>query len=153
VSAYRVSRVLGADPFQSKYGEKINYKIELEGEGQVELVRNPSSPAPQPGDVLRGHIEGTGWGRRLKLEYNRQDGAPSTSAPSAAPRSGDSGRQWTRDPSERRAITRAHAQQMALRYAAIQAERGKLPDSFSLEQLWAVVDAFEQDVRKASEAA
>jgi hypothetical protein len=53
---------------------------------------------------------------------------------------------FQRSPEESAKMQRQHSQEMALRYAAIRAEKEMLPEPFKLADLKSVIDWFEKDI-------
>lgn len=61
--------------YDSKYGKMISYKVKLPGVNDpVEVSQKESTPAPKPGDVLKGTIEGSNFGPKFKKEFTPKAG-------------------------------------------------------------------------------
>lgn len=61
--------------YSSKFGDMKSYKVALDGpdvapDEPIEISRKASSPAPQAGDSLEGHIEDGQYGKKFKQDYN-----------------------------------------------------------------------------------
>ena len=131
---YTIETVVGRREWTGQYGPNVSYDLRLTGVSDVvELTRKPEKPAPQVGETLTGTLE-DGYQGKKKFKVERQGGF-----------GGGGGR----SPEESARITRQHSQEMALRYAAIRAQQGKLPDTFSLADLKIITDKFDEDAKGA----
>lgn len=67
---YKIQAVSGETrTYDTKFGQMISYKLKLEGvETPVELGQKTTTPAPQAGATLSGHIEETQYGPKFKKE-------------------------------------------------------------------------------------
>lgn len=101
----------------------------------AEWFTNATTPLPTVGSTLEGTIEPSDYGPKFKKAGGFTGGG------------GGGPRQ--RDPRESAQIQRQHSQEMALRYAAIRAEKEMLPEPFKLEDLRAVIDWFEKDIEQS----
>lgn len=128
---FTVTKLHGqGNPWSTKDGKGpfIPHRFEVEGtEGMVEWSRKEGSPGPSVGEVLSGDLSQTQYGWKFKKAQSNGGGFAGKS------------------PEQQRSIVRQHSAEMALRYAAIRAGQGKLPDDFSLEQLRPVIDWFVRD--------
>lgn len=128
---FRVTELLGSRPWSSsEYGDFIAYAFRAEGqERPLEWSRKVGTPGPSVGETLTGEVEDKGPNYPLKFKKAKAGGF------------GGGGR----SPQESKSIVRQHSQEMALRYAAIQASRGKLPDDFAYTKLEPIIDWFVKD--------
>jgi hypothetical protein len=86
-------------------------------------------------------------GSTIEAELGEQDNFDKGRRKLRRPKQGGSGPMRKRDPSETRAIQRQHSQEMALRFIAIKAGIGKLPDGdFDFASVVKITDAFERDL-------
>lgn len=59
------------DTWTSKYGDMLTYYVQLDGfDGPVQVNQKPSSPQPQEGQELFGHIESNQHGHKFKKAQN-----------------------------------------------------------------------------------
>lgn len=132
-------------PWSNDNGQFVEYVMDLKGGDGVittncKWSRKTDSPAPKTGDQLDGDLTpderfggfkfkkaSSGGGGR---DYQPKDDHPKKSA----------------------AMGRAHAQEMALRYAQAKAG-GRLSEDFKLDHLVPLIDWFYSDVQKARQAA
>ena len=116
-------------PWTSKTGKQfVPHKFEAEGvNGIIEWSRAEDAPGPAVGEVLSGELEQTQYGHKFRKASRSNGGG------------------FQKSPEQQRSIVRQHSAEMALRYAAIQASRGKLPEDFSFEQWRPIIDWFVKD--------
>jgi len=128
---FTVKEIRATKPWKSPDGtrERVYYDVLVnERDGNVNLGRNPGNPV-EIGMTLDGDLEADGRGG-WKFKATRNGFG--------------SGR--PRDPQESARIQRQHAQEMALRYAAIKAKTDlKLDDDFRK-----VIDWFDADTKAAT---
>jgi hypothetical protein len=89
----------------------------------------PDANVPAVGSQIEGTLEQKPYGWKFKK--------------ASAGGFGGGGR--GRSPEETKAIVRQHSQEMALRYAAIRAQQGKLPEDFKLTDLATIINWFVKD--------
>lgn len=97
----------------------------------AEWFTNATTPLPTPGSTLDGTVEQSDYGPKFKKA------------------GGFGGGPRQRDPRESAQIQRQHSQEMALRYAALRADKEMLPEPFTLADLRKVIDWFEQDIAQS----
>lgn len=70
MSEYKIQAVsTETRQYDTKFGPMISYKLKLEGhDTPVELGQKSTTPAPQEGQTLNGHIEETQYGPKFKKE-------------------------------------------------------------------------------------
>ena len=68
MSSFTVTGVGSPRTFQTKYGEMTSYPVGVEGEGEVEVTRKPTSPPPRVGETLIGEIVDSPYGKKFKRE-------------------------------------------------------------------------------------
>jgi hypothetical protein len=113
-----------------------DYELTLEGQDKPAiLTQKPTTAPPKVGDTLDLDLE----------PHPRFDGKLKAKRVRQFQGGGGGGK----SPEQQNAIQRQHSQEMALRYAAIRAEKGQLPEPFSLEDLRKVIDWFENDINPA----
>lgn len=67
--------------YDTKFGQMISYKLKLDGvDAPVELGQKTTTPAPQAGQTLYGHIEETTFGPKFKKEQPQDFGQARTSS-------------------------------------------------------------------------
>lgn len=107
MSAYTITAVSAETrKYDTQFGQMISYKLKLEGvDGVVELGQKTTTPAPQQGQVLQGHIEETPYGPKFKKEQAQGFGGgggftqSSSPSPTAQPAtSGGSKGKFDNDP-------------------------------------------------------
>lgn len=141
---FKVSAVHGSREWTGKYGPNVDYTIELEGlAGRHTLTQKPTTPAPTVGEELFGHAEDggafpSGDPKPPKFVKAKKDGGGFNSAPRPE------------DPKRAARILRQHSQDMALQYAVLRHQQGKLPDNFTLEDLLKIADKFDADAEAAA---
>lgn len=96
MSAYTVTAVSAETrKYDTQFGQMISYKLKLEGvDGVVELGQKTTTPAPQQGQVLNGHVETTQYGLKFKKEQAQGFGGGggfTQPQPSASPGTTSSG--------------------------------------------------------------
>jgi hypothetical protein len=141
VPSYTLTSLQKKKEFDGKYGKSIVYRVGLEGPDgptTAEMVLKAATRPPAEGDRLEGTLEETDFGLKFKRAQAGGFGG-------GGPRQ--------EDPKKSAAIGRMHAQGMALEYAAIRERQGKLPDEFSLKDLWKIADAFVADAEAARDRA
>jgi hypothetical protein len=122
----------------------IGHRMSIEGSdgtvlGDVEWSRKPDSAGPRVGETLDGTLERTQYGVKFKKAMGGGGGGGGGFRP--------------RDPLEVAGMQRAHAQEMALRYAQVKATAGQLPEDFKPgENLKPIIDWFSEDVHAAVQA-
>lgn len=134
--SYTVTEVVGARPWPSKEDtQTIYYDVRLQDfDGLVDVGRKPGNPVTV-GTVLDGEIQPTQFAGKFKFKRSNNGYG------------GGGGK--GRSPEENAKIVRQHSQEMALRYAAIRAEKELLPNPFKLSDLKAVIDWFDADAKAA----
>lgn len=121
-------------------GDFRSFYLKVEGDDKTyELAQKRDKPAPNVGDSFEATVEtreanGVTY-YKLKKHYAQRGG-------NNAPR--------PEDPQRAKRILRQHSQDMALRYAEIRHQQGKLPDTFSLDDLWRLADKFDSDAEAAA---
>ena len=131
---YTVLNVVG-DPreWEGRYGKNLSYTVALKDvDGVVELSQKPETPAPKAGDELTGEITPSSGNFPPKFKKDKPQGGGNWSGGGMSPE-------------REKKIVRQHSQHMALQYAAIHATQGKLPDEFSLGDLFKIADQFDKD--------
>lgn len=137
MAEYTVTEIRSSRPWPSESDCKvIYYDFKVEGEEKlINTGRKPSNPLT-PGTKLTGTMEP---GDRGGLKFVR---APANNGfGGGGPRG--------RDPKESAQIVQQHSQRMALDYARLQHERGRLPDDFSLDQILVIAAKFAADAKAA----
>lgn len=131
---YTVERVQGPREWTSQQGGGTfhSYTLTLQGvDKPAELNQKPETQPPQAGQTLELDLQPhPRFEDRLKAKKVQQF-------------KGGGGR--GRDPQERAEIRRQNAQAQALKYAEIQAARGKLPDDWNFRMLGPVIEFFFND--------
>lgn len=90
---YKVVSVIKGREYTDKFGPKVSYTLKLEGiEEAVEVSQKPSTTPPQAGDVLKGSIQDTQYGKKFKKEYTQ------------APQAQGGSKQFKADPDSRESI-------------------------------------------------
>lgn len=123
--------------WESQYGPMKTFTVKFEGDPLAyQLNKKKDSPAPAIGQTLEvasvtPDPEGK-WPAKIKLAQ-QNNGA----------------RGGGKSPEEQARIMRQHSQEMALRYTAIQSQRGKLADDFKVSDLAAIIDWFDADAKAA----
>ena len=128
---HKIEAVHGSHEWTGGHGTFIAYDLELEGGKRVEMNQKPETPAPTVGQIIYGDLVEQGGRFKLK-KAQRQDGATSMPAPA-----GD----------VQRSIVRQHSQEMALQHCRNLGLIGKLPDTYSVENLRPIIDWFERDAK------
>lgn len=122
----------------TKGGPMKSYRIQVKDEqgnitDNVEWARKADSPAPAVGQKIEGTLDTSGeYGPKFK----------------ATPTSSFGGR-GGRSPQERAEIIQQHSHKVALEYARLQNDRGKLPDDFNLDQILVIAGKFAADAKAA----
>lgn len=138
IAAVNGPREWGAD---REHGPFHDYLLTLEGcDKPVEVTQKPQTPAPQAG-------------ARIDLDVSPHPRIEGRLKGKKPQRVGFSGGPRPEDPKRAAAIARMHSQEMALRYATVRATQGKLPDEFSLGDLFKIADKFDEDHQRARDAA
>lgn len=97
MSEYRIEAVSSETrTYDTKYGQMVSYKLKLEGvDAPVELGQKTTTPAPQAGATLSGHVEDGPYGKKFKKEQAQFGGGsgftPQTSSSSTPTQAGTSG--------------------------------------------------------------
>jgi hypothetical protein len=70
VKDYKVKNAMKTREFTGQYGKTFVYSLQFgeTGEDTIELSQKPETPAPKIGDVLKGTIEDSQYGKRFKKE-------------------------------------------------------------------------------------
>ena len=142
MSVLNVTAVHG-EPTTDDYGN-LSYWVSIEGvDGNVLVVHKPDKPRLAVGTdaTTLGYDRVEQKTSKAGKTYNK------LARPAYNGGGGGGGRQ--RDPKESAQIQRQHSQEMALRYAAIRAEKEMLPEPFKLGDLRAVIDWFEEDIAQS----
>jgi hypothetical protein len=131
-----VTAVKGSEPWSNDKGQFIGYLLTVRtAEGReidANINRKPTSAPPVVGETIDANLQPSSnphFPPLLKANF-----------------SGGGGQGGGRSPEQTAAIQRQHSQEMALRYAAIRAEKELLPEPFKLEDLRKVIDWFEKDI-------
>lgn len=123
--------------------ENRSYYIQVEGEEkEYELAQRRDREAPKPGDSFEAKVEsrehnGTTYYKLVRAQQGGGGGARYSAEDIA------------RMDAVGRIKGRCHAQAQALTYATIQAQRGKLPDTFQIADLKPIIDWFVADAETA----
>lgn len=130
---YRIEKVTGSEEWEGQFGPMISYNIVLENVGDAQLNQKPSTPAPEPGQVIFGDIQPSKGGFPPRLKKAQTDFRPAA-GPGPAQNGGPS-------PDEReKRIVRQHSQEMAIRFLD-----AKGTDEFGFLEVQKLTDAFEAD--------
>lgn len=127
--------------FNDSYGTKYVFRVACT-DGTVAETNKQSEEPPKVGDRYTKLLQpkvGAPEGALPSLREKEYEGGNGS-----GPRSSGGGK--ARSPEETKAIQRQHSQEMALRWTAVQASRGKVPDDFAYEQLKPIIDWFEKDI-------
>lgn len=135
-ATYTVTDVVGEPrEWQSKHGGTfLSYRVALKDvEGVVELSQKPETPAPKAGDLLAGEILPAQGSFPPKFRKEKRDFGGGGG--------GRSAQDWE---ASGRAQGRAHAQEMALTYAAL-----KNKTDATWGEIMALADKFFDDAQAA----
>lgn len=132
---FTVKEIINARPWSKDGGEPTVVYYDFNAEevpDRINVGRKPSNPLTV-GMKLEGTLEDDqrGNGKRLKVAFG----------------GGGGGR--GRDPKESAQIIQQHSQRMALDWARLQFDRGKLPDDATLEHVLLIAAKFAADAKAA----
>ena len=143
MSAYTVTQLVDTKTWEGQHGPMVTYSLDVSDPSgkatRVQMNQKPTSPAPAVGQIIEGTLEPNG-SFPMKLKK-------------APPAFGGGGGSRPMDPKVQAQIIRQHSQGCALKYAALRHAQGKLPDDFSLEDLWKIAEAFDRDAKAAGDRA
>lgn len=135
MATFTVKEILRTRPWPSADEPQTIYYDFLteEDQRQINIGRKPNNPLTV-GTKLEGTLEKDQRGNGMKFVRAQMGGG--------------GGR--PRDPRESARIMRQHSQEMALRYAAIRATQGLLPNEFAFDDLRKIINWFDTDAKAAT---
>jgi hypothetical protein len=147
--AFRVTQAEESRRWKPDDGpEKAIDHLTLEANGRENLVtrfRNVTDPMPKVGEMLEGELAG-----QDNFDKGRQKFKAARKGGGSAAKDAYWERKEQRDIEAQPRIERQHSQEMALRYVAIKAQLGVLPDGFDFADVVKMTDAFQRDLAPPS---
>jgi hypothetical protein len=145
VAAHKVTAVDPNPPRQwssQKGGPMLSYRVDLQRESDQFVIRNvewskkQTSPAPVVGETVDCTVDMEAqYGPKLKVNFQQ---------------GGFGGRGGGMTPEREAQIIRQHSEHMALLYAGIRQQQGKLPEEFKLADLKTIIDWFDADAKSVT---